>query len=67
MKVKINKSRENIARSLGGAYDEVANIAVAEQQKFENAIHTTEQYLQNPKKYRLPTREQRLQDEWKYK
>lgn len=70
MKVKINKSREDIARSLGGAYDDVANIAVEEQQKFEKAIRTTEKYLQNPKKYRGLTYEERrkkAEEEWKYK
>ena len=61
MKRNINKSRENIAKSLGGAYEGVAKVAILEQKKYENAIETTKQYIENTQKHRprVPTLEQR--------
>lgn len=70
MKVNINKSREYIANSLGGAYIQVAEAAIIEQQKYEKAIRTTKQYIENPKKYRpltMEERNKRSKDEWDYK
>lgn len=70
MKKNINKSRESIAKQLGGAYEKVAEIAVEEQQKYENAIQATKQYLENSQKHRpltIEERNKRAQDEWDYK
>lgn len=78
MKKNINKSREDIAKSLGGAYEEVARIAIQEQAKYENAIRATEQYLEGfakqttsfKYKTKAPSLEkinQMAKDDWDYK